>query len=215
MDENEFISIWKSQDQKLDKLLSLNKEIVAELTKDKLRNTIRSMQTPMRAALLIGIPYTLSLFFITAIGIKAGGFFVALGFGVLSIIMTAIIIGYCYHLVLIQHINASDEIIVVQEKLAELKVSSYNMIRLSIIQLPFWSICWMSLESLKQSPFIYGGVNLIVFIGLGYISYWLYKKLSLELDDSKANRFFLSGRDWEPIEKSLVILEQLKEIKTT
>lgn len=213
MEDKEFISIWKSHDQKLDDILSFNKDIMTELTKNKLNNTIGSMKTPAQLLLLLGIPYTLILYSITAIGIKAGGFFVALGFGILSLIMTAIIIGYCYHLVLIRHINSAEEIIVVQKKLAELKVSSYNMIRLSIIQLPFWSICWMSLEALKQSPFVYGGVNLILFLGLAYLSYWLYKKLSLEINNSKANRFFLSGNDWEPIEKSLAILEQLKGIK--
>ena len=213
MKDKELISIWKSHDQKLDDILSINKDIMTELTKTKLNNTIGSMRSPMRLLLLLGIPYTLILYLITWVAFMAAGFFVVLGFGILSLIMTAIIIGYCYHLVLIRHINSSEEIIVVQKKLAELKVSSYNMIRLSIIQLPFWSICWISLEALKQSPFVYGGINLIVFLGLAYLSYWLYKKLSLEINDSTGSRFFLSGKDWEPIEKSLAILEQLKGIK--
>lgn len=214
MDENELISIWKSQDQKLNEVLSLNKAIMTGLTRDRLHNTSRSIQTPMRAALLIGIPYTIFLYFITFIAINAGAVFIALAFGVISLIMTVIIIGNCYHLVLLNQINRSGDVLEVQEKVAMLKLSSFNLTRLAILQLPFWSMCWISLEALMEAPLIYGGVNLLIFLVLASIAYWLFKQLSLKNTNSPVKRFFLSGKEWEPIEKSLAILEQLEGIKT-
>lgn len=213
MKDIELVNIWKSYDQKLDEVLSLNKEIVFELTKEKVNKTIGTMRGPKKAMLLIGIPYTALLCILTFIGYKAGGIFVTIGFGSISIINTAIIIGYLYHIHLINSVSRLEEIIDVQKKIAELKLSSFNSIRLAIIQIPFWSICWMSLDALKESPIIYGGVNLIVFFGLIYLSYWLYKSLNLRNSNSKVRRFFLSGAEWEPIIKASEILEHLKAFR--
>jgi len=213
MKDIELVNIWKSYDQKLDEVLSLNKEIVFELTKEKVAKTIRTMRKSKKAMLLIGIPYTLFLYLLTFIGYNAKGIFVMFGFGSISLIMTAIIIGYFYHIYLINSISRSQEVFDVQKKISELKISSFNIVRLAIIQIPFWSICWMSLEAFKKSPIIYGGVNLIVLIGLIYLSYWLYKNLNPRKPNSKVRKLLLSGIEWEPIKKASEILEQLKDIR--
>jgi len=213
MKDIELVNIWKSYDQKLDEVLSLNKEIVFELTKEKISKTIRTMRRPKKVILLIGIPYTLFLYLLTFIGYNSKGIFVMFGFGSISLIMTAIIIGYFYHIYLINSISSTQEIFDVQKKISELKISSFNVVRLAIIQIPFWSICWMSLDAFKKSPIIYGGVNLIVLLVLIYLSYWLYKSLNPRYTNSKVRKFFLSGTEWEPIKKACEILEQLKDIR--
>ena len=169
---------------------------------------------PKKLTLFFGIPYTILLFFITFIAVKSGSPFVSIGFGVISIIMAIVVMTYIYHLVLISEIDNSSNIIEVQEKISKLKISSFNSTKLAIIQLPFWSICWVSLDALKGSPFLYGGINLIVFIGLSFFAYWLYINIDLQNLDSKINKFFFSGSEWDPIIKSANILEQLKEYKT-
>jgi hypothetical protein len=213
MKDIELVDIWKSYDQKLDEVLTLNKEIVFELTKEKVGKTIRTMRRTKKTMLFIGIPYTLFLYILTFIGYNAEGIFVLIGFGSISLIMTAIIIGYFYHIYLINSISRAQEVFDVQKKISELKISSFNIVRLSIIQIPFWSICWMSLDAFKKSPIIYGGVNLIVLLGLIYLSVWLYKSLNPRNTNSKVREFFLSGTEWEPIKKASEILEQLKDIR--
>lgn len=213
MKDIELIDIWKSNDQKLDEVLSLNKKIIFYLTKEKARKTIGLMRRPKKVILLIGIPYTVLLYILTFIGYKADGVFVTLGFGSISLIMTAIIIGYFYHLYLINSINRSQEIVDVQKKIAGLKLSSFNIIRLAIIQIPFWSICWISLDALKKSPLIYGGANLIILLGLTYLSYWLYRSLSPHNSNLRIRRIFISEAEWEPITKASEILEHLKDYR--
>lgn len=213
MQDNELLNLWKSYDQKIGEVLALNKELVYDITKRKLNKTIGKMWRPKKAMLLIGVPYTLMLYIITLIAYLAGGFFVTIGFGAIALIMTTIVILYFYHLYLIRRISSSDEIVYVQEKLSKLKLSSFNCARIAVIQLPFWVVCWLSLNALKSSPFLYGGVNVAVFSGLAYLSYWLYKSLSVQNSGSKVSRFFLSGIEWDPIIKSSEILEQLKAYK--
>jgi hypothetical protein len=187
--------------------------MVKDITKEKLNRTIGSMRRPKLTALLIGIPYTILIYFIAFIGYQAGGTFVFIGFGFIAILMNSIIVGYLYHLYLISKIEGTEEIISVQKQIAELRISSYHLTRIALFQLPFWSICWMSLTALKSSPFIYGGINLLVFLSLSYLAYWLFKNLDIQKKDSKIYKFFFSGREWDPIIKSSLLLEQMKEFE--
>lgn len=205
------LNIWRSYDQKLEMVLSLNKKIVEDMTKDKINKTIGSMGRPKRMMLAIGIPYTLFLCFITFIAIEAGGLFVAIGFGAISLVMTGVILGYIHHLYILGQINRSEQIVDVQRAISKLKISTFNITRLALVQLPFWSICWMSLDALKSSPIWYGGVNLMVFLGLAYLAVWLYRRLDIQNRDSKVSRFFLAGNEWEPLVKASNLMEQLDE----
>lgn len=213
MEDQELLNIWRSYDRKLDVVLSLNKMIIENMTKDKVNKTIGSVRRPKRTMLMIGVPYTIVLYLVTFMAIAAGGLFVAIGFGAISLIMTGIVVGYFYHLNILNQINRSQQIVDVQEKISRLKISTFNITRLALVQLPFWSICWMSLDALKSSPLIYGGVNLVVFLGLAYLAFWLYKSLDIQNSDSKVGRFFLSGNEWEPIIRASNILDQLAEYK--
>ncbi|MEL6719257.1 MAG: hypothetical protein AAFP82_11115 [Bacteroidota bacterium] len=213
MQDQELMDIWKSYDQKLEDVLSLNREIVQEITRNKFNATIVSMRFPKRMMLLIGIPYTIILYFITFIAYQAEAIFVVLGFGTISLIMSFTVISYIYHLILISQISRSQELIQMQERIAKLKISSFLTTRLAILQLPFWTICWMSLNALKATPILYGGIHLLLFLAFSYLAYWLYQQLSIENRDSRVSQFFLSGREWEPIIKSSAILEQLKAYK--
>jgi len=186
MNENELKNIWEIQDQKIDSILSINKE-----------------------------SYTLILIFITIITFLSGAYIMTIGFGIIAFIMLFTIISYLYHIHLIRQISHTEDVIQTQEQLSKLKISSFNCIRLAIIQIPFWSICWISINALTESPILYGGINLLIFLALSFSSYWLYTELDTNKKNSKVRELFLSGSDWEPIEKSNQLLEQIKQYQET
>lgn len=214
MKDQELLDLWKSQDKKLEEVLTLNKAIAYELTKTKLHKTIKSLLVPKSTLLVMEIPYTLILCFITWITFKEEAYIMMFGFGMISLIMLVTTLGYFYHLFLIAKISRADKITEVQKGIASLKISSFNMARLAILQLPYWAVCWVSIKALKDSPFVYGGVNLLVILGLTYISYRLYQNLGVDKDQSRVGKILLSGKEWEPILKSADILEQLKEYES-
>lgn len=213
MNDKDLMEIWKSNDQKLEEILLLNKAIVYDLTKERASRIVGRMRSPKKLFLLIAIPYTVILYLLSFLGMVAGGLFVTIGFGSIGLIMSATIIGYIYDLQLIGSIKRVDDVLGVQRKIAELKISSFNMIRLSIVQIPFWSICWISLDAIERSPLIYGGINITVFLGLIYLSYLLYKTLDPTKPKSRLVKFFLSGSEWEPLERATEILKQLEDSK--
>ncbi len=208
MNDQELLDIWKTQESKMDEVLEINKHLVFEVTKSRLQKTIGKLRRPKFIALFIGIPYTILICAIAVIAFLAGGIFHAIGFGAIALIMTLTVCLHGHQLYLINQINGADEIQHVQERLSKLHLSSYNCIRLAVVQLPFWSICWISMDALLDSPLIYGGVNLLVLGGLTYLAYFLYTQLSPSKPHSKVRQFFLSGSD--PLTKSADILEQLR-----
>lgn len=211
MENFELENIWKSYNKKMESILAINKELAINLTMQKLNKQISRLYRPKWTAIFIGVPYTLLLIAVTTIASIAKAYFVAVGFGAISLIMTILLLNYFYQLYLISQVKNSEEILSTQQQLSKLRISSFNSLNLAVIQLPFWSICWVSLDAFKESPFIYGGINLLIFFLLTYIAYWLYQKLSYKNRESKMRDFFLSGSEWEPILKSSEILEQIKE----
>jgi len=211
MENIELQNIWKSYDQKIESMLTINKEIAINLSRQKLNKQISRLYRPKWTAILIGVPYTLLLIVITTIAFIANAYFVAVGFGAISVIMTILLLNYFYQLYLISQVRNNEEVLSTQQQLSKLRISSFNSLNLAVFQLPFWSICWISIEALKESPFIYGGINLLVFLTLTYIAYWFFQKLSHKNRESEIRDFFLSGSEWEPILKSAEILQQIKE----
>ena len=211
MENIELQNIWKSYDQKISSMLEINKDIAINLSKQKLDKQISRLYRPKWTAVLIGIPYTILLINITIIASIADAYLIAIGFGIISLIMAILLGNYFYQLYLISEIRSSNEVLSTQQQLSKLRISSFNSLSFAVFQLPFWSMCWISIEALKESPLVYGGINLLVFLILGYISYWLFQKLSYNQKESKVRDFFLSGNEWEPILRSTEILEQIKE----
>ncbi len=213
MDNTELQDIWKSYDQKVGDALTINKKVAIMLTKQKLNHQIGQLYLPKWMAIGIGIPYVVILIIITVTATFAGAFLVALGFGTIALINTALIASYIYHISLVRNIRCNDDILSTQHQLSRLRISSYNTIRMAVLQLPFWSICWMSMNALEENPLLYGGVHLLICLVLSYLSYWLYGQLEHQNTSSKIRDFFLTGQEWNPILKSERILEQIHELK--
>lgn len=211
MENIELQNIWKSYDRKLESMLAINKDIAVNLSRQKLNKQICRLYRPKWTAIIIGVPYTLLLIAVTTIASIAKAYFVAIGFGAISLIMIILLVHYLYQLYLISRVRNDEEVLSTQHQLSKLRISSFKSLNLAVFQLPFWSICWVSINALKESPFLYGGINLLIFLILSYLAYWLYQKLSYKNKKSKIRDFFLSGREWEPILKSAEILEQIKD----
>lgn len=213
MENIELRNIWKSYDQKLDSILAINKDIAVNLTKQKLNNQISKLYQPKWTAIIIGVPYTLLLIAITTITVSTKAYFMAVGFGAIALIMTLVLVHYLFQLYLISKIKRDEEVLTTQYHLSKLSVSSFRSLTLSVFQLPFWSLCWVSKTALLENPMVYGTLNLLIFLSLSYLAYWIFKQLSANNKKSKIRDFFFSGNEWEPIFKSAEILEQLKEYK--
>ncbi len=204
---------WQAYDRKLDNILSINKDIAVQLARQKLNQQIGRLYRPKGMAVFIGLPYTLLLLVVASITFLAEAYFMALGFGGIALLMVIVLSLYFYQIYLISRIKRADEILRTQQLLAQLRLASFRSLTLSVFQLPLWSVCWISINGLQHDPLVYGGVNLLIFLGLSYLAYWLHQRLSYKHKDSRVRDFFLSGSEWEPLQRSTEILQQIKAYK--
>ena len=207
------MDIWKAYDQKLEKTLIVNQKLMEEVTKLKVNGILTKTGKTKKIMLLIGIPYLLLLYGLVIIGYLSGGIFFTIGFGAIASIMTVVVLSYRYHLYLIDKIDRSDCVLDVQESLSRLKLSSFKITRLAFLQIPFWFICWVSFDALKNSLAIYGSINLLVFLGSTYLTFWIYTNLSIDKMDNKLNKLVFTGYEWDPIIKASSLLQQIEEYK--
>lgn len=211
MDNSELQKIWQSYDQKMNDVLAVNKALAIDLTRQKLNRQIRRLNRPKWFAVIVGLPYTIIVMGVTIMATLAQAYLIAIGFGAIALITAALLGSYFYQLYLIDQVSNSEDVLSTQEQLSQLKLSSFRSLNLAVFQLPFWSVCWVSIDALRDSPLLYGGVNLVVFLLLAYLSFWIYQKLSDRSKPSKVRDFFRSGREWEPMVKAEALLEQIKE----
>lgn len=213
MNTTEINTLWKAYDNKLNAVLDINTELIIELTKQKLNKQIGSLFRPKIFHLILAIPYIMLLVAITCFASLNQAVFVAVGFGSIALINIILSIAYFYHIHLIHSIQKSDDVLFAQQQVAKLKISSYNCFRLAVSQLPFWSICWVSINALKAAPLRYGGINLMIFLVFCFIAYKLYTALSAANTNSKLRKFLLTDREFEAIDKANDLISQIKSYK--
>ena len=212
-DKESIFDIWKSVDAQLESSVHVNKKMSSSLSTERFKKQIRQLNRPKRRALLIGIPYFCLLTAVVFLSVKARAPFVAIGFGAIALVMFITLSLYIYQLVLIRKLRTSDQIVSMQKRLSRLRLTSFTSLHLALFQLPFWSICWMSLDALKEDPIFYGGTNLLVFLVLSFLAFWLYKQLHPKSKYSWLKSIVYSGNEWEPLIRSLHLLDEIKEFE--
>jgi hypothetical protein len=209
MNDIEIKKIWQSYDQKLDQILLLNKELTTEMTKSKAKSLISKIRPYKYVGLLFGIPWLILVNFLCFIGIKSGGIFFPISFGVISIIYYIAIGIYIYHLFLVNQINRSDSVIEVQEKMAEIKSSDILATRIAILQIPLWSIFWLDV----YSELIYLIIPGIIFLAFCLITIYLFVNIKASNMHKKWMKFLFSGSEWNALIRANDLLEEIKEYK--
>jgi len=212
MEDKDLLNIWKQYDEKLEQVLEVNQQLTQEVTQLKVKSTIAKSKPIKWIAIALGIPWSIFLTSLAVIGILSGNLFFAISFGAIALIMNIVLGSYVYHLVLIYQVNNSDTVMQAQEKLAKLKISSIQVTRIAFLQLPFWTMFWLSTDILNSSLLLLS-VHVVIFLIFGFASIWLYRNIKLENMNKKWMKVLFSGVEWTPIIQSMDMLEQIEGYK--
>lgn len=211
MNTNKLSEVWNSENEKMDAALGLKTEHILALTRQKVKLQMQRLYGPKIRALIFGLPYSIVLGCIAVFSYLSEAYLVSFGFAAIALFSLVLNGLYLHQLFLIRQVKRSEGILTTQRKIAQLKISSYQCIFAAVFQIPFWTICWMSVDALIDSPLIYGGVHLVLFALASYGAYWIYRSVGAENQTSRIRNFFLSGREWEPIQKAADVLRQTEE----
>lgn len=213
MEENQLFALWESYDRKLSENLILNIQNAQDITKIKVKSLLSGMQPLKIFAILTGIIWVLLLDVVVLNIWPAASpiFLIAIG---IHILLTKLAIGiYIYQLVLINLVDINEPILSTQEKIAKLKSSTLWITRLLFLQLPAWTVFYWSKEMFQNLNALQISIHVSVALGMTFLSIWLYRNIRVENRDKRWFRLLLGGVEWDPIMKSIDLLQQIDEAK--
>ena len=210
MENIEIINLWKQYDEKLEKTLSLNQNIVAELQQQKAKNALKPARNYKYLAVLNGLIYAgLIVYFLYYLNPFAS-IFIKVSV-VIHLIVTLVAIGmYVRQLVLIGEIDRSENILQMQQKMATLQSSTLKVIGVCFLQLPVFITWGISFELINNNPLAFWLVYVPIILLFTYAGIWLYRNINIKNMDKKWLRIMFYGAEWNSILRSGKLLKEIE-----
>ncbi len=213
MENIEIINLWKQYDEKLEKSISLNRQIIADLQQQKAKNVLKPAKNIKLFAVIAGIIYVAFLAFLVFNSLSFEHIFFVASLSI-SIVITLIAIGYyIYHIKLINEIDNSESVVHIQEKLAALQASTLNVVRILLLQLPFYSTWYINFEWIKESPNMFYFIHVPIVLLFAMASIWLFNNIDVKNMDKKWFRFLFQGTEWLAVVRSGQFLKEIESFK--
>jgi len=218
MEDLEIINLWKSNDQKIDQMMLLNRKNAEEIIKMKTQSLLSTMKpikifTILAGALWVGILGTAVVNLFLFSFSKANPFF--LFSAAIQVVLTAIaLIIYLYQLITLFQVDITEPILKTQEKVASLKTTTLWVTRVLFLQLPVWTCFYWNESLLENGNWFLWIIQGIVTFSFTYIAFWLFLNIKYENRDKKWFKLIFSGKEWIPLINSMELLTHIDEIKS-
>jgi hypothetical protein len=213
MNENELKLLWQSSNEKLELNFAIGKKNTEEIVAIKTQNLLSSMKPIKIFTILVGILWVgfLDTLILNFFDIANLSFLISAG---IQTLLTKLTIGvYVYQLVLIEKVDMSEPVLKSQERLASLKTSTLWVTRLLWLQLPVWTTFYWNESMFVAENLLLWIIQGIVTLSFTCLSVWLFFNIKYENRSKKWFQLLFSGKEWQPIIKSMELLEQIDEYK--
>jgi hypothetical protein len=218
MEDINLKEIWKAYSQEIEqaKILNLqawavNLKIFEHLQLHKAQSRLRPLARLKVWGVLLGFLWAFFLGVLVYGNHFKNVYFSTSVSMILLFTMLAIAL-YIKHIVLINQINQSDNLVQVQEKLAGLQASSINTARILWLQMPFytsffWSSRWMATD-IK-----FWLIAFPVTLGFTALAIWLFCNITYRNAHKRWFRLLLSGSEWAPVLRAIDYLKEIEDFK--
>jgi hypothetical protein len=212
MSTDEFQQIWKAYDAKLEKSLQLNLRLLQEVQSQKARSVLRSFIASRIIGIVIGTLYLILLGF--ALWYVRTQPVMAVSFAVF-IICTVIAIGeYIQEIGIIRGISYGDNIVDTQQKLAGIQSAIIRTLRISWVQLPFWSTFFVSNELLRKGGREFLLIETPITLLLTILAVILFKNITIEnAQKKKWVKGLIRGTGIKSVTRAMEFLKEIEDFK--
>lgn len=213
MENIEVLNLWRQYDEKLEKSLSLNQKIIAELQQQKAKNALKPAKNYKYIAVLIGVVYAALIAYFLYNFSPFASIFINLSVGV-HLIVTLIATGmYVRQLVLINQIDTSDNIIQMQQKMAKLQSSTLRVIGICFLQFPVFATWNINFDLIYNRPLAFWLIQVPVIVLFTYIGIWFYKNINIQNMEKRWFKIMFCGSEWNSILKSGQFLKEIENFE--
>ncbi|MBN8786519.1 MAG: hypothetical protein J0I84_05465 [Terrimonas sp.] len=212
MEHTDILALWKSQNEKLDEAISINKKLLKENLVHKAKSALSGFKAVRWAGIIFGILWCAAVGFVLIVSWQYTNWFFKSAF-IIHIAVSLIAVGlYIYHLVLLNNFDNSKTVVSAQRELVELKFSNLKTLGILWLQLPVFSIWFMTNEWMRNSPGTFWFIQVpIVLIEL-FIGIWLYRNLNYRSHQKKWFKWFIGKGEFSKIDKANSFLLEIDEL---
>jgi len=205
--------IWKAQESKLNRSLQLNLFLVKELQQGKAKSKLDRLANFKVFAVVLGILWSAFLGLLTVGGFFSGNPFFYVSTGIIFLFNVAALVVYIREIAILRSIDYAAPVIKTQETLARLKLSNFNIVRLLLLQIPFYSTFFWTTDLVLQD-ITFQLVALPVTFVLALFSLWLYLNIRPENMHKKWLKAFMNaGPEYRSLVEAGDFLTELEALK--
>ena len=217
MKDQDLLAIWKSQDQKIEKVLAMNVLLLQDQMTRKAKKALIGLQAEKITGIVFGTVYLFILGAILGAGIKGGssaGNYFLWSIAAIFLVNLKIFIDYVRHLVMSLKIDFSGPVAQIQSQLIKLRLSLIRSVRYIGFQLPFYSTfhlhgSWFPSEANLAGIIIQG----VITLSFTAVAIWIFVKFRPENANQKTVKWLLWIAGIKEVDRSLEELNELEELK--
>ena len=212
MDDITLKSLWKVQDEKLDRTMKLNLFILDSMQKQKAQSKLKGLARLKLVAVILGILWTLFLG-VLVYGNQLQNIYFTVSVGMIMLITIAAIAIYIKHIVLIKELDYSQSITDTQKKLAKLQASTFNN-RFILLQTPFYTTFFWSTEMIQASVTKFCLIAVPITLLFTLLTLWVYKNLKpIKMHKKWVSYLLKNDPEQVPVMQAQKFLNEIEEFK--
>ena len=218
MENLDIINLWKAQDAKIEQSLAINKKLLLEVLNQKAQSALTSLRIGKVFGIIAAVLYLnllgfLLFYAITNYSASANYFIVSIG--IIFLINIKALYDYIKHLIWTTAINYDGNVTEIQHKLSKLQLSIIKHVRIMFLQFPFWTTFYLSSNWFPgQVNWIYICLQIVITGSFAFLSYWVFKNLTIENIGKKWVRNIISGSGGKQTKKALEFYKEIQQFKS-
>src|SRR5258708_24596082 len=219
MEDQELKNIWAAYDKKLEEARvlnlqswTLNLKCFEELQTQKAKSKLAYLANFKWIVVLLAISYVLFLAVLVYF-VRWRNIYFTVSISMIALITVIAIIVYIKHIVIIRQITYSDNITDTQKKLSDLQSSTIDIVRISWLQLPFWSTWFWSTKWIFLTGMNFWLIAFPITLILTGLSICLYRNISLKNMALTCFKILIGSTEWTSIRKAMVFMIEIDAFK--
>ena len=220
MEDSELKDLLETYNNKLEeaKVLSLqswvlNYKCYETIQSQKAKSKLKSLATFKMVAVVLGILWVSFLGYLLYYSLEMSKIFFVISVGAIMLLTSIAIIVYVYHIVLINKINNSENVLKTQETIARLQLSTINIGRILFLQSTFYCTFWWNTEMIINSPASFWLISFPIALLFALASIWLYRNISYKNVNKKWFKILFNTPEWTTLTKANAFLNEIKNFK--
>jgi len=220
MDDIQLNNILESYKQKIEQAQVLNRQFwvlnfqcFESLQKGKAGKKLKSLINFKLFAVGLGVLWVFFLSYLFYFFLDKASIFFVISCGTIIFFNLLAIIVYLHHVNLISKINNSESVIIAQERITNLKLSTLNITRILFLQAPFYCTFWWTINMIVDSPFSFWFISFPVALIFTFVSIWLYRNISMKNVNKKWFKILFNSPEWNSLEGANSFLEEIQVFK--